>query len=148
MHGYHNFVLGDGMSYLEPPNSPPRPAHPLLMVLYFHVFMTSYLPHILSMLQFPNSIQQQILYMWKASYMFIKNALQKSGGSGFRDENHQPSRVWGICSPRKIWNFLTSRECFWDLLTLVLRLVWSILNIWKNEGVSPPPFSAYDLVYV
>ena len=38
MHGYHSFVLGDGMSYLEPPNSPPRPAHPLLMVLYFHVF--------------------------------------------------------------------------------------------------------------
>ena len=50
-----------------------------------------------------------------------ENALQKWGGSGFGDENHQPSIGGsGGMLPKEGLEFLTPRECFWGFLTVVL----------------------------
>ena len=69
----------------------------------------------------------------------MENVLQKWGSSGFRDENHQPSRAGGLgaCSSRKIWNCWPPESASEAFVSDFLSFMYIHL---KSEGTQSPPF--------
>ena len=82
----------------------------------------------------------------RVSVARVENGPPKWGGLNFKDKNQNPSRGSGCML---LQQFSTLTECFWGLLTVVLRiLLYCVrhtenIHIWNMRGLSPPSLKVH-----